>query len=32
MFTTVFIGNSTGEIWNGKLLCKRGYPAERNEE
>ena len=32
MFTTVFIGNSTGEIWNGKLLCKRGYPAERNED
>ena len=32
MFMTVFIGNSTGEIWNGKLLCKRGYPAERGDE
>ncbi len=25
MFTTVFIGNSTSEIRNGKLITKRGY-------
>lgn len=25
MFTTVFIGNSESEIWNGKLITKRGY-------
>ena len=29
MFTTVFIGNSTAEIISGKLVTKRGYPAER---
>ena len=29
MFTTVFIGNSTAEIINGKLVTKRGYPTER---
>ena len=29
MFTTVFIGNSTTEIIGGKLVTKRGYPAER---
>lgn len=28
MFTTVFIGNSTCEIINGKLVTKRGYPVE----
>lgn len=28
MFTTVFIGNSTTEIIGGKLVTKRGYPAE----
>lgn len=28
MFTTVFIGNSTSEIINGRLVTKRGYPAE----
>ncbi len=28
MFTTVFIGNSTAEIIGGKLVTKRGYPAE----
>ena len=31
MFTTVFIGNSTGEIVDNKLVTKRGYPVERNE-
>ena len=25
MFTTVFIGNSTSYIKNGKLITKRGY-------
>ena len=29
MFTTVFIGNSTSEIVDGKLITKRGYPSER---
>lgn len=29
MFTTVFIGNSTSEIVNGKLITKRGYPSEQ---
>ncbi len=29
MFTTVFIGNSTAEIIDGKLVTKRGYPSER---
>lgn len=28
MFTTVFIGNSTTEIYGGRLVTKRGYPAE----
>ncbi|MBE5958615.1 MAG: precorrin-3B C(17)-methyltransferase [Lachnospiraceae bacterium] len=31
MFTTVFVGNSTSEIVNGKLVTKRGYPVEINE-
>ena len=31
MFTTVFIGNSTSEIVDNKLVTKRGYPVERNE-
>ncbi len=31
MFTTVFIGNSTAEIIDGKLVTKRGYPSERRE-
>lgn len=31
MFTTVFIGNSTSEIINCRLVTKRGYPAERTE-
>lgn len=30
MFTTIFIGNSGSEIWNGKLITKRGYQLERN--
>lgn len=25
MFTTVFIGNSQTELWNGKMITKRGY-------
>lgn len=29
MFTTVFIGNSSSEIINGKLITKRGYGIER---
>ena len=29
MFTTVFIGNSSAEIIDGRLVTKRGYPAER---
>ena len=29
MFTTVFIGNSTSEIINGKLITKRGYLSEK---
>lgn len=29
MFTTVFIGNSSSEIINGKLITKRGYDIER---
>ncbi len=29
MFTTVFIGNSTTEAIGGKLITKRGYPAEQ---
>lgn len=29
MFTTVFIGNSSSEIVNGKLITKRGYQIER---
>lgn len=29
MFTTVFIGNSQTKIINGKLVTKRGYPAEQ---
>ncbi|MBQ7707414.1 MAG: precorrin-3B C(17)-methyltransferase [Lachnospiraceae bacterium] len=32
MFTTVFIGNSTSEIINGKLVTKRGYPVEKKNE
>ena len=32
MFTTVFIGNSTSEIWHDKLLSKRGYPVERKNQ
>ena len=28
MFTTVFIGNSSSEIINGKLVTKRGYEIE----
>ena len=32
MFTTVFIGNSTTEIVDGKLITKRGYPAEIREK
>ncbi len=31
MFTTVFIGNSTAEIIGGRLVTKRGYPAESGE-
>lgn len=31
MFTTVFIGNSTSRIVDGKLITKRGYSAERQE-
>lgn len=30
MFTTVFIGNSTSEIMDGKLITKRGYQIEKN--
>lgn len=30
MFTTVFIGNSTSEMIDGKLITKRGYQVERN--
>lgn len=30
MFTTVFIGNSTSEIMDGKLITKRGYRIEKN--
>ncbi len=29
MFTTVFVGNSTAEIIGGRLVTKRGYPAEK---
>lgn len=32
MFTTVFIGNSTSEIINGKLVTKRGYLVERSKK
>ena len=32
MFTTVFIGNSSSEIINGKLITKRGYQIERNTD
>lgn len=31
MFTTVFIGNSTSQIINGKLVTKRGYLSEVND-
>lgn len=31
MFTTVFIGNSQTKIINGKLVTKRGYPAEQGK-
>ena len=30
MFTTVYIGNSSSEIVNGKLITKRGYQFEGN--
>lgn len=30
MFTTVFIGNSETELFNGKLVTKRGYQIEGN--
>lgn len=30
MFSTVFITNSTGDIINGNLITKRGYPSEVN--
>ncbi len=30
MFTTVFIGNASSEIVNGKLITKRGYQIERD--
>ncbi len=29
MFTTVFVGNSTSYITDGKLVTKRGYPVEK---
>ncbi len=32
MFTTVFVGNSETEIWNGKLITKRGYAIERDTD
>lgn len=32
MFTTVFIGNSGSEIFNGKLITKRGYDIEKNTD
>lgn len=32
MFTTVFVGNSSSEIVNGKLITKRGYQIERNTD
>ena len=32
MFTTVFIGNSTTEIIDGRLVTKRGYPIEVNNK
>ena len=32
MFTTVFIGNSSSEIVNGKLITKRGYQVERSSD
>lgn len=32
MFTTVFVGNSGSEIWNGRLITKRGYQSERNTD
>lgn len=32
MFTTVFVGNSSSELVNGKLITKRGYQLERNTD
>lgn len=32
MFTTVFIGNSTATVINGRLVTRRGYPAERKTD
>lgn len=32
MFTTVFVGNSSSEIVNGKLITKRGYQIEGNTD
>ena len=32
MFTTVFVGNSSSEAVNGKLITKRGYQVEKNTD
>lgn len=32
MFTTVFVGNSTSEIVDGKLITKRGYKREKHTD
>lgn len=32
MFTTVFVGNSTSEIIDGKLITKRGYKIDKRGE
>lgn len=32
MFTTVFVGNSASELWDGKLITKRGYQVERTTD
>lgn len=32
MFTTVFIGNSTSEIYKNRLITKRGYKIEKDSD
>lgn len=32
MFTTVFIGNSTTRILDGRLVTRRGYPVEKGSQ